>query len=556
MSKFHVDQISARITHDFETEYKRGDLDDVNNLSRYLALYATNAVLDDTGSASHRLVEVTDGAKDRGIDAVAVDTNANLIVFTQAKWRQNGQGGLGVEESLRFIDGVRSLVGMASIGEPAHASEELRNAVQDLLTTPSTRIRLVTVTTGANPLSTEVMQPIESFLAEMNDLEGVEPVVTHVHFGQADLFNSLATHARAAVDLEVSVLDWGGATDPLRVYYGRVSAADIAVWYRDHGDALFAENIRVVIPKSEINLGMLATVKDEPEHFLYFNNGITILAEQISMAPGSQLNKAVGRMKLSKASIVNGAQTVSTLGAVLGTGAQGNLGETFVMARCIEVPADDDDLARGITRYANTQNEVSSQDFAFLDSEQHRLAKELRVIDVDYLIRQAEKPSLKDAKMVIHVRDAAVALACASPELGMAVVAKREVSRLFQQGGDYQRLFNSSTDPMMLSRSVQALRHIDDMLDAMRSDASGVELGVVVHGRLVIAHLILQKIGAVNLRDPKFEFEATLVKEVFEIPRMVSSLVSAFPGNSYPGNVFKNRTRCVELVSDAGLTGS
>jgi hypothetical protein len=374
MSKFHVDQISSRVKGDYAVEYERLNLDAVNNLSRYLALYATNLILDDTASATHRNVEVTDGVKDRGIDAVAVDTNAQLIVFAQAKWRQNGQGGLGVEESLRFIDGVRSLVGMASTGEPVHASRELRAAVQNLLTTPSTRIRLVTTSTGANALADEVRQPIETFLSEMNDLEGVEPVVTHIHLGQAELFNSLTTKAGAAVDLEISVLDWGGATDPLRVYYGRVSAADIAGWYRDHGDSLFAENIRVVIPKSEINSGMLSTVKSQPEHFLYFNNGITILAHDISMAPGSQLNKAVGRMRLSKASIVNGAQTVSTLGAVLGTQAEGNLSETFVMTRCIEVPASDDELARGITRYANTQNEVSSQDFAFLDEEQHRLA--------------------------------------------------------------------------------------------------------------------------------------------------------------------------------------
>ncbi|MGY1764023.1 AIPR family protein [Geodermatophilus sp. SYSU D00779] len=554
MSTFHVDQIATRVVQDYATKYRRDELDDVNNLSRYLSLYATERILDGIAATPQRLIEVTDGGKDRGIDAVAVDPNARLIVFTQAKWRQNGQGSLAVDESLRFVDGVRSLVGMQSQGEPVHASPELRGALQTLLTTPSTRIRLVTASTGGSALAAEVAQPIETFLSEMNDLEGVEPVVTHTHYGQAELFNSLAVAAHENVDLDINLLDWGGTADPLRIYYGRVSGADIALWYKSHGDALFAENIRVVIPKSEINAGILETVREEPQHFSYYNNGITILAERIETAPGGQLNKAVGRMRLVRASIVNGAQTVSTLGSVLGTTAEPNLADTFVMTRCIEVPAADDELGRGITRYANTQNEVSSQDFAFLDEEQHRLAKELRVIGVDYVIRQAEKPSLKDAKMVIHVREAAVALACAAKDIGPAVIAKREVSRLFaSSGGEYARLFNAATDPLTLSRSVKVLRYVDSLLDIARASASGVELGVVVHGRLVITHLVLKSIGAQSLRDPAFDVDEFLEQQIRPIRLMVAALVDSFPENSYPGNVFKNRTRCAELVKDAGL---
>jgi hypothetical protein len=156
--------------------------------------------------------------------------------------------------------------------------------------------------------------------------------------------------------------------------------------------------------------------------------------------------------------------------------------------------------------------------------------------------------------MVIHVRDAAVALACASSDVALAVIAKREISRLFQQGGEYQRLFNASTDPLTLRRSVATIRRIDEGLDVMRSDAAGVELGVVVHGRLVISHIVLQRLGAAQLKDPGFDFSPRLEQEVSKIPAIVVALVGAFPGNSYPGNVFKNRTRCVGLLADAGLT--
>src|ERR1035441_2501101 len=133
----------------------------------------------------------------------------------------------------------------------------------------------------------------------MNDLEGVEPIMTHKHLGQAELFTSLTDRPRQSVDFDVDLLNWGGGTsDPLRIFYGKVSGADVASWFLQHADALFAENIRVVIPRSEINAGILETVRTAPERFGYYNNGITILAESISTSPGGILNRDVIRLDL------------------------------------------------------------------------------------------------------------------------------------------------------------------------------------------------------------------------------------------------------------------
>lgn len=555
MSRFHVDQISTHVTGAYATGYERKDLDAVNNLSRYLALYSLDLVLGAEPSAAQRIVEVTDGGRDRGIDAIAVDPVRSLLVLSQSKWRQDGTGGLEVGESLRFVEGVRSLVGARNGGEPVHATPELRGAVRELLVTPSARIQLVTVSTGNRPLSTEVMEPITALLAEMNDLEGVEPIMTHVHLGQAELFTSLTGIQRQAINLEVDLLNWGGGTaDPLKILYGKVSGADIAQWYREHKANLFAENIRVVIPRSEINAGMVDTVKSNPGRFGYYNNGIVILADSIANAPSGLLNRDVLRSSLAGASIVNGAQTVSTLGSLLGTEWEQNLSQVFVLTRCIEVPADDPTWARGITRYANTQNEVSSQDFAFLDEQQHRLARELSLLGFEYVIRQAEQPTFDEPAKVIFLRDAAVALACADGDLTLAITAKREVSRLFSQtGNEYKRLFNAATDPLVLQRSVVILRRVDTLLDQIANDAAGVELGVAVHGRLVIAHLAIAEAGAENLKDPAWDASPLLYALEEFVPRVTQEMSDAFPDSSYPGNVFKNKSRTDLLLKEAGL---
>jgi hypothetical protein len=501
-------------------------------------------------------VEITDGTGDRGIDAVGVDPTAKLVVFVQSKWRQDGTGSMAQGDVLKFLQGVRSLLGMKTDDEPAHASESTRTAVRDLLKTPGARIRLVTATTASEPLAPAVAAPIVELLQQLNDLEDTEPIAVHNHFGQAELFSSIADEVRPTVDIELQMLDWGRASEPQKLYYGRVSAAEIAGWFKTHGADLFAENIRVVIPRSDINEGILNTIKDEPERFAYYNNGITVLAEAIEIGPGGALNRDVGYFKLAGASIVNGAQTASTLGSVLGTDHEPNLGNAFVLVRCIEVPKSEDELGKRITRYANTQNEVSSQDFAFLDQQQHRLLRELQVLGKEYILRSAEVPKSKDATQVIEVRQAAVALACASPSLGHAVIAKREVSRLFSDASVYRTLFNAQTDPLRLSRAVEITGRVDQILDETERTTDGVAAGIAVHGRRVIAHLVMRGLGDGYLKDPDSDLTRDLADLEIEVQGYVNALVSVFPANAYPGNVFKNQSRVASVLKQAGLRSS
>lgn len=551
MSQFHVNQIETRVRDLYETDHWVNGLDDANNLSRLLALHAVHRVLGGNEPRQYE-VEITDGGEDRGIDAVGVDETAKLVVLVQSKWRQDGTRSLGLADMLKFVDGVRSLIGMQAETEPVNASPEMRTAVRELLKQPGGRIRLVTATTAADPLAPTVLQPVDDLLGQLNDLAGTDPLASLTHLGQADFFNALADVGGSTVDLDVQLMDWGKMAEPVKMYYGRVGAADIAQWFHDHGTGLFTENIRVVIPRSDINEGIFETIRTEPDRLGYFNNGITILAQSIEIGAAGALNRDVGYLKLTGASIVNGAQTVSTLGRALGTDVQDNLTNAFVLVRCIEVQGDDSELGRRITRFANTQNEVSTQDFASLDSEQHRLAKELRVLGYEYLLRSGEVPTLAPAA-VIDVRQAAVALACARPTVVEAVTAKREVSRLFTDQKTYKTLFNPTTDPLRLARAVQVVQRVDVVLDGVEQSADGVTAGVAVHGRRVIAHLILRAAGDQFLSKSQADFEGFMATIDATVTSHVASLVAVFPGGSYPGNLFKNVSRTNALLKAAGL---
>lgn len=553
MSQFHVNQIETHLRSIVTPGTWRDDLDETNNLSRLLAEYATRMAFgsDDDGN---RIVEITDGGDDRGIDAVGVDANSKLVVLVQAKWRKDGTGSVALADVLKFLDGVRAILGMQATGEPVNASEDTRSAIHELMKTPGARVRLVTASTAVDPLAAAVEAPILELLKHLNDLEDVEPLASHVHLAQADLFRSIVSSARPSVNIDLQMLEWGRASEPMKIYYGRVSAAEIAHWFRTYGTDLFAENIRVVIPRSDINDGILDTIRREPSKFLYYNNGVTILANAIQMSPGGALTREVGYFKLEGASVVNGAQTVSTLGSAIGTVSEPNLGEAFVLVRCIEVRTEDEELGRRITRLTNTQNEVSSQDFAFLDQQQHRLADELRSLGFEYLLRASEQPKSKNRDVVIDVRQAAIALACASQNLNHAITAKREVSRLFSDAGTYQTLFNPTTDPLLLQRAAKIVGLVDRHLDDIERDRDGLEAGIAVHGRRVVSHLVIKRVTRSSLENPRFDIEAALVDLRDEVDQYVAAMAAVFPANAYPGNVFKNQTRVTTLLKDAKLT--
>lgn len=551
MSQFHVNQIETKVRELYQSEYWKNQLPDVHNLSRLLGLYALSLELGVPIEDSQDQFEITDGADDRGLDAVGIDRSANVVVLVQSKWKQDGSGSLDLAGVLKFVDGVRSLIGMKASTLP-HASEEMRVAVMDLLRTPGARIRLVTVSTGSAPLPANVLEPITEILAQLNDVDVPEPLASHVHVDQAALFSGLTVTHRPSIELELQIREWGKASHPLNLYYGHVNASEVPQWFITHGANLFARNVRLVLPRSDINQGILTTIEEDPEHFGYFNNGITLLAERVELSPSGVVNRDTAFFRLHGASVVNGAQTVSSLAKVMGTLYEDNLKRAFVMIRVVEIPRSEEDIGRRITRFTNTQNQIAFQDFAFLDEEQHRLARELRVLGYEYLLRTGElRPP--DPALAFDAREAAVALACCQNELNYAVTAKSKVSSLFTSSA-YQALFNPSTDALVLLRSVLLSRVVDGSLKTIESSTSGIQSGVAAHAGPVITHVIIQEIGLDFIRDPASDFDQTLRDVPARTTQIMALIVKEFPANSYPGNVFKNLARCEEVLTKAGLS--
>ncbi|MDP2102096.1 MAG: AIPR family protein [Methylotenera sp.] len=129
-------------------------------------------------------------------------------------------------------------------------------------------------------------------------------------------------------------------------------------WYDEYGARLLELNVRSYLQaRGKINKGILETLIKEPDHFLAYNNGITIVAEQINF--NSDKSKILSIKGLQ---IVNGGQTTASIHKAKKEN-HADLNNVYVQAKITVVPASEfEEMVPLISRFSNTQNKVNEVD--------------------------------------------------------------------------------------------------------------------------------------------------------------------------------------------------
>lgn len=168
-------------------------------------------------------------------------------------------------------------------------------------------------------------------------------------------------------------------------------------------------------------------------------------------------SRDIGSFKASNISIVNGAQTVSVIGKYSQEGGA-NLAKLRLPIRLISLEGAPEDFGANVTKTNNRQNRIESRDFVSLDDEQIRLKRELSLEGIEYNIVRSE--NVKTSASIIDLSEATIALACASTQVGLAVQAKREIGRFYDNlnKAPYKTIFNPQTNGIYLRNTVFALR--------------------------------------------------------------------------------------------------
>lgn len=490
---------------------------------------------------------VTDGSHDNGIDAIAVIPEEHRMIVVQAKWADDSRGSAALDDMIKFREGLDDMVQFKWENFNERAIDR-REEIEELLLNPSVKIQVVFAHMGTGGLADDVRVRMDQYLADLND---PTETASFAYLDQSRLHRLLLDETQALdIDLSVDLSDWGQQDGPPRAVYGRVPAAEVARWVIDSGEQLFAKNVRVVLPDSEVNEGLLTTLEESPESFWYFNNGITVLCNDIAKAPAGGSDRRAGSFEFRGSTIVNGAQTAGSLAKALELSSTDALDRASVMVRFISLEGAPADFARDVTRATNTQNRIGGRDFVSLDPEQARIKDEFKVEGLQYVYRSGEAdPRPEDGCGIVQ---ATIALACSHSAL-LTTQAKREISRLWDDisRAPYKSLFNSSTTYLRVWRTVQVLRAVDDELASLVRGLEGREKLIAIHGNRALLHLAYSAIAMKKIEDPTFSWDAEVGNARAELPRLLRIMIDVvetdFPG--YPASLFKNATKVSTLVA-------
>ncbi len=147
----------------------------------------------------------------------------------------------------------------------------------------------------------------------------------------------------------------------LESYLMIVPGTQLAEIYDRWGARLLEANVRSFLQaRAKTNKGIQKTVKDEPELFFPYNNGLSATADEVACV---RTDDGLAIATISNLQIVNGAQTTGSIHAGLKS-AREQLRQVFVQMKLTVVPSDlSEDIVPKISEYANTQNKVNAADF-------------------------------------------------------------------------------------------------------------------------------------------------------------------------------------------------
>ena len=551
MSKLHVTQIEGYLSttmkgridmsdyasHSDPTQVKKAFL--TRGLAALAASQMTETPIAELGSA------ITDGSKDGGIDLIYFNASELTLYLVQTKWHEDGHGSMELGEVLKFIEGVKKVLdnNLDGLNDRVQAK---RADIERALFDANAKFMLVLAHTGQEELSDEVAAALNSYVETQNDTS--ELMFLRV-LKQGELHKAVAAGlAGAPVSAEVQLYGWGQVREPHFAVYGQVCAADVAGWMKANGARLFEKNLRQFLGTSTVNQDIVDTLIQRPEDFWYFNNGITAVASDVAKKPigGNSAESAI--FECTGFCVVNGAQTVGSIFAAATQNPEA-AAKAMVPVRIISSGKSADAFASEVTRFTNTQNAIEKRDFVALDPEQERIRQELHIEGVEYAYKSGA--STGTAAKRFDLTEATVALACSNTDVTLAVQAKREIGRLWEDlsKAPYKQLFNGGVTGPAVWQAVQAMRAVDQALAAATKTYSGRDNLICVHGNRFIEWASLRTLGYV-ISQPFTKIEDEVWAAVQATIEKVIGLVKADFAESYPASLFKNLAKCKALAAN------
>ncbi len=258
------------------------------------------------------------------------------------------------------------------------------------------------------------------------------------------LANSLIERETPRIDRQIRVIDnnyFERVDGNIRGLIATVEARELVDFIRDPADPtsvyldLFNDNVRVYLTsKNKINRAILqSALSEDNAYFWYLNNGITMTCDSLEYPPGTR----GPTLQLTNVQIVNGGQTSHTLFEAYATDAD-KVSRVLLLVRIYETRHRD--ISLKIAESTNSQTPIHSRDLRANDDVQKKLQQAL--MDLGYYYERKANEH-RDQEVRLRIDAFAAGQAFAAYYLGFPEVAYKDKSRIF--GDLYEDVFSEDT---------------------------------------------------------------------------------------------------------------
>ena len=417
-------QVRKRLQDDFEPFVDISDLsshreEEAAKARASRALAALTIAAHAKLSVEESCAAIVDESGDQGIDAIGIAAARGEVYVVQSK---TSPGAPSPTEVSKFVHGIRLLLdwNWNALGKK---TRKRRNEIEAAL---ENDVKIIAIYTylGTGAPNDDAKRHSEQLLADINSsgdilefaFEGLRE-----NFDRRNIASGLGSP-----DFDILFNRWLTLSDYRSELVGVVSGEQLADMVESFNERLFDKNIRSVLKSSGTNEILDTTLRDRPQDFWYYNNGITIVANSISCGRTTP-RKTDETFFLRGLSIVNGAQTCGALARALRAGV--TLDEVQITVRVISTEGRPSDFDKQVTRYTNTQNQITNREFVSLDPLQQELKDILLAEGIQYRFRTGETGEGEEFEDSFDLEEATRALACFT-SVENATRAKREIGRM------------------------------------------------------------------------------------------------------------------------------
>ena len=327
---------------------------------------------------------------DHGVDAFYIDEDNKEIKLFNFKFRENFKSEQKQSYNEAFVSTklVNCIMNDSTAGLHGKLRTYVHTVNESLNGNDVWKLCLYMVSNEAVPIEHD-----ESAIQQLKNLYDMEVVsVCLPHITSMMSIRPVPINAELIIDNDALMSYSESSISTSKSYVVRLNAADViritcrnADLRLDHNceniDQLADEkidfgilfdNVRGLVQRSRYNSGIAKTMREEPGKFFMYNNGLTIVAEDIKAHPVNGNRKV--RISLTGVQVLNGGQTLRTLhdfNAADSSHITEFLSKSEILVRIFN--ASNSEAANKIAEYTNSQNSISNVDLKSLSTLQIQL---------------------------------------------------------------------------------------------------------------------------------------------------------------------------------------